>query len=55
MEIAELAAWHLARAPENFVSFGQGCEGEPLTRGNVLVEANPADPRRRPAGNHPHQ
>jgi pyruvate-formate lyase-activating enzyme len=39
MEIAELAAWHLARAPENFVSFGQGCEGEPLTRGNVLVEA----------------
>ena len=39
VEIAELAAWHLAKAPENFVSFGQGCEGEPLTRGNVLVEA----------------
>ncbi len=38
-EIAELAAWHLQAGPENFVSFGQGCEGEPLTRGAVLVEA----------------
>jgi len=38
-EIAELAAWHLSVSPENFVSFGQGCEGEPLTRGQVLVEA----------------
>jgi len=38
-EIAELAAWHLSASPENFVSFGQGCEGEPLTRGQVLVEA----------------
>lgn len=38
-EIAELAAWHLARSTRNFVSYGQGCEGEPLTRGSVLVEA----------------
>jgi pyruvate-formate lyase-activating enzyme len=38
-EIAELASWHLSASPTNFVSFGQGCEGEPLTRGNVLVEA----------------
>lgn len=38
-EIAELAAWHLSASPENFVSFGQGCEGEPLTRGQALVEA----------------
>src|SRR2546430_358592 len=38
-EIAELAAWHLSANPANFVSFGQGCEGEPLTRGAVLVEA----------------
>ncbi|HYM49802.1 MAG TPA: radical SAM protein [Candidatus Limnocylindrales bacterium] len=38
-EIAELAAWHLARSGRNFVSFGQGCEGEPLTRGTALVEA----------------
>ncbi len=38
-EIAEVAAWHLAAGSKNFVSFGQGCEGEPLTRGQVLVEA----------------
>jgi pyruvate-formate lyase-activating enzyme len=39
VEIAELAAWQLAGADHNFVSFGQGCEGEPLTRGQALVEA----------------
>jgi pyruvate-formate lyase-activating enzyme len=38
-EIAELAAWHLSAATANFVSFGQGCEGEALTRGSALVEA----------------
>lgn len=38
-EIAELAAWHLSAGPSNFVSFGQGCEGEALTRGAALVEA----------------
>jgi len=38
-EIAELAAWHLSAGESNFVSYGQGCEGEPLTRGAVLVEA----------------
>ena len=40
-EIAELAGWHLSRGDldENFVSYGQGCEGEPLTRGVALVEA----------------
>jgi pyruvate-formate lyase-activating enzyme len=38
-EIAELAAWHLSAGPANFVSFGQGCEGEALTRGAALVEA----------------
>lgn len=38
-EIAELAAWHLSADPANFVSFGQGCEGEALTRGAALVEA----------------
>jgi pyruvate-formate lyase-activating enzyme len=38
-EIAELAAWHLSADSANFVSFGQGCEGEPLTRGAVLVDA----------------
>jgi pyruvate-formate lyase-activating enzyme len=38
-EIAELAAWHLSASTSNFVSFGQGCEGEPLTRGAALVDA----------------
>jgi len=38
-EIAELAAWHLSAGRANFVSFGQGCEGEALTRGAALVEA----------------
>lgn len=46
-EIAELAGWHLStlspnlprETAETFVSFGQGCEGEPLTRGTALVEA----------------
>lgn len=38
-EIAELAAWHLSAGVANFVSYGQGCEGEPLTRGAALVEA----------------
>jgi pyruvate-formate lyase-activating enzyme len=38
-EIAELAGWHLSAGPANFISFGQGCEGEPLTRGTALVEA----------------
>ena len=50
-EIAELAGWHLSasdslplvgrarKGVKNFVSFGQGCEGEPLTRGSALVEA----------------
>ncbi len=39
VEIAELAGWHLSADDSNFVSFGQGCEGEPLTRGAALVEA----------------
>jgi len=38
-EVAELAAWHLSAGPANFVSFGQGCEGEALTRGAALVDA----------------
>ncbi|GAB4228110.1 MAG: radical SAM protein [Acidobacteriota bacterium] len=38
-EIAEIATWHLERAPRAIVSFGQGCEGEPLLRGEVIEEA----------------
>ncbi|MFT3843320.1 MAG: radical SAM protein [Myxococcaceae bacterium] len=39
-ELAEIAAWHLSNAPgRTMVSFGQGCEGEPLTRWPVIAEA----------------
>ncbi len=39
-ELAEVAVWHLTHAPgRTMVSFGQGCEGEPLTRWKVLVQA----------------
>jgi pyruvate-formate lyase-activating enzyme len=38
-EIVELSAWHLQEGRDNFVSYGQGCEGEALTRGSALVEA----------------
>ncbi|MFN2464992.1 MAG: radical SAM protein [Candidatus Dormibacteria bacterium] len=31
-EIVELAAWHLGGTAAEIVSFGQGCEGEPLMR-----------------------
>ncbi len=37
-EIVELAVPHLENAPEAMVSFGQGCEGEPLTEWK-LIEA----------------
>ncbi|HEY3451169.1 MAG TPA: radical SAM protein [Myxococcales bacterium] len=39
-ELAEVGTHHLAHARGRvMVSFGQGCEGEPLTRGKVLAEA----------------
>ncbi len=38
-EIAAIAADHLERVPGAVVSFGQGCEGEPLLQGDVLVDA----------------
>jgi len=39
-EMAEIGATHLASAPgRTMVSFGQGCEGEPLTRGDAIAEA----------------
>ena len=38
-EIVELAADHLQNAPEPIVSFGQGCEGEPLLQADVLAQA----------------
>lgn len=38
-EIAELAIYHLEHAPNPIVSFGQGCEGEPLLVWQTLEEA----------------
>lgn len=39
-ELADIAIWHLEGAPgRTMVSFGQGCEGEPLTRWKFIAEA----------------
>jgi pyruvate-formate lyase-activating enzyme len=38
-EVAAVALGHLERVPDGVVSFGQGCEGEPLVMGDLLVEA----------------
>ncbi|MDI3281187.1 MAG: radical SAM protein, partial [Bacillota bacterium] len=37
-EVEELMEPHLAGAPEAIVSFGQGCEGEPLLQAELLEE-----------------
>ena len=38
-EIAEIAIPHLEKAPNPIVSFGQGCEGEPLLVWETILEA----------------
>ncbi len=38
-EVAEVACHHLASARGAMVSFGQGCEGEPLTQGQLLADS----------------
>lgn len=38
-EIAEVAIPHLKKAEDAIVSFGQGCEGEPLMQAKTLVKA----------------
>lgn len=38
-ELVELAGWHLDGPDAAIVSFGQGCEGEALTRDRALVAA----------------
>lgn len=38
-EIAEIAVLHLEQAPRAVVSFGQGCEGDPLLAAEVMAEA----------------
>lgn len=37
-EILEFAIPHLENAPRSIISFGQGCEGEPLLQGSLLEE-----------------
>jgi MoaA/NifB/PqqE/SkfB family radical SAM enzyme len=38
-EIAEVALWHMKNVSDPVVSFGQGCEGEPLLVGHRIKEA----------------
>ncbi|MCP4682224.1 MAG: radical SAM protein [Desulfobacterales bacterium] len=38
-EIVSLAVKHLNRAPDAIVSFGQGCEGEPLSEHKLIAES----------------
>ncbi len=38
-EVAEVALWHIGRCDSAVVSFGQGCEGEPLTSWKVIEKA----------------
>ena len=38
-EIARAAIAHLERVPDGIVSFGQGCEGEPLLRATIIARA----------------
>ncbi len=38
-EIAEIALVHLGRVPKGVVSFGQGCEGDPLMAAEVILPA----------------
>lgn len=38
-EIAEIAVFHIKNAGDPVVSFGQGCEGEPLMAGDVIEKA----------------
>ncbi len=50
-EIVDLAVGHLEKAPEAVVSFGQGCEGEPLTEAR-LIAASIREIRRRTVAGH---
>ncbi len=38
-EVAAVALGHLERVPDGVVSYGQGCEGEPLLAGDLLIES----------------
>ena len=49
-EIVSLAVPHLDKAPDAIVSFGQGCEGEPLLRARLIARALVEIRRRTPRG-----
>jgi molybdenum cofactor biosynthesis enzyme MoaA len=49
-EIVELAVPHLESAPNPIVSFGQGCEGEPILRARLIGRAMAEIRRRTPRG-----
>jgi pyruvate-formate lyase-activating enzyme len=38
-ELARIGVYHLERVPDGIVSFGQGCEGEPLLRGATIARS----------------
>ena len=38
-EVAAVALEHIGKVPEAIVSFGQGCEGEPLLGGDLLIDS----------------
>jgi pyruvate-formate lyase-activating enzyme len=38
-EVVEVAVQHLERAPDAIISFGQGCEGEPLLQARLIERA----------------
>jgi pyruvate-formate lyase-activating enzyme len=49
-ELARIAIHHLEHAPDGIVSFGQGCEGEPLLRSIEIARAVERIRRRRSNG-----
>jgi wyosine [tRNA(Phe)-imidazoG37] synthetase (radical SAM superfamily) len=48
-EVAEIANYHLQHGRQAMVSFGQGCEGEPLLQGEIIARAIDLIRRRHPA------
>lgn len=49
-DLARIAIYHLERVPDGIVSFGQGCEGEPLLRSVTIASAIEAIRRTRGNG-----
>jgi len=49
-EVEAVLVEHLAAAPDPIISFGQGCEGEPLMRADLIAEAVARARRKTPRG-----